>query len=142
MSTAWYVVKRIAHALGWLWILAIPTAVVTDIATGLLVDAWLEPGVWSMVGTIAESVLACVIIVAMVVVWISAIVRRWSLKWPLIITTVVCWPFGLTWVMMIGLGKLIIHAVGRGSTLAGSDLDGPEIVGARPRGLVEYASYE
>jgi hypothetical protein len=148
MSKVWYVVKRIAHALGWLWILAIPTAVVMDIATGLLADpqsmpdAWLKVGVLSKISVVVESVVVCGIIVSAVLVWIAAIRRRWSLKWPLIVVVVLSWPFGFWWITAIGVGKLIIHAFGRGGDFAGSDLVEPVITDARPRGMVEYASYE
>lgn len=141
MSTAWYVVKRMAHAVGWLWILAIPTALVTEIVGDLFSETWIGTGTLAGIGFVALCLVVGANVVVAVLVWVSAVRRRWSLKWPLIIAIVVLWPFGFTWVMMIGLGKLIIYAVGRGSTLAGSNIYEPEVVEARPRGMVEYADY-
>lgn len=128
MSTAWYVAKRIAHAMGWLALLSSPAAILI----AMIGD--------SMDGSQSDvfAGLTCLPLLAgAIVLWLCAIRCRWSLKWPLIIIAVAVWPFGLTWVMMIGLGKLIIHAVGRGSTVAGSYLDVPMVAEARPRGLVD-----
>lgn len=132
MSTAWYVVKRIAHAIGWLVLLSIPTMVLAAATASLIAQSPNE---------VLLFVALLVVLAAGVVSWVYAIRRRWSLTWPMIGMVVVCWPFGLLWVTMIGLGKLIIHAVGRGGELAASDIP-DAVLEARPRGMVEYASYE
>lgn len=153
MSTAWYVVKRIAHALGWLIILSPAYLTLAALIVGVvsLVAGWpggFPAGFLLRVAGEAGAAPALVVAVSYLLllpvsayIWMLAVRQRWSLTWPLIIIAVVFWPFGLTWVAIIGLGKLIVHAVGRGSTVAGSYLDEP-VAEARPRGLVEYACYD
>jgi len=149
MTWLWPVTKRVAHALGWLWVLAIPAALVAEIVTGLLADplsmpdAWLKPGIVSKISIVVECLAVGTIIAAALLVWISAIRGRWSLKWPLLVLLVVLGPFGfaLFVISMIGLGKLIIWAVGRGSTTDSSRLREPAVA-VRPCGLVEYATHD
>jgi hypothetical protein len=131
----WYVVKRIAHGLTWVAILLIPAALMMAALDSLFPEA-------SDVEALAAEL---VLLAGVAVVATFAIKGRWSLTWPLIVLFVLTWPFGwpIPWVVaFIGLGKLIVYAVGRGRTLAASELTMPAVVGARPRGLVESGNYE
>lgn len=134
--TAWEIVKRIAHAV--LWWLALAGA--GGIVGAILTLGWSDSG--NEAAMIAGFLVQAFLLTAVVIAWVFAIIRRWSLRWPLLVLFAVSWPFGFSLVGMIGLGKLIIHIVGRGETLAASDLQPTLLAGARPRGLVEGASYE
>jgi len=134
LLATWEGVKRVAHALTWfavsLMVAAIPGAIAAAIASDY--------------PDLAFAIVFAVLLPGPILLTVYAVRGRWSLAWPLIVLFVVSWPFGVSVPLVvgfIGLGKLIIHAVGRGRTLAASELRAPT-VGARPRGLVESANYD
>lgn len=135
MNTIRFSIKRIAHALLWLFLLLFVTMVVMS----LFANVWNDFGIGTseMGGAIALLVLLPVALT----IWFYSIRFQWSLKWPLIVFLISILPVGLTIVGILGFGKLIIQFVGRGDTLAWSSLREP-IPAARPRGLVEYTSNE
>jgi len=131
----WDLAKRIAHALVWLAILLIPAGVMVAILESSGESAGAEVG--------SLAVLLLILAVA-TVVEICAVRRRWPLTWPLLVLFVLTWPFGVSVplvVGLIGLGKLAVHAIGRGSAASASELTAP-VVAARPRGLVESGNHE
>lgn len=134
ISDPWEATKRVAHGLVWIWLslaaASIPAAIFATFVPDLpevvfsLTLLALSPGV--------------------IVLSYYAIRGRWSLTWPLVVLFILAWPLGPLIpfiVMTIGLGKLIIQAIGRGGTLAASELSAP-VIAARPRGLVEGVNYE
>lgn len=135
MNTFWESLKRIAHALVWLWIFAI--------VVGLAAEPF-----WGVPNASSADILSFSIWMGLVLggllLWICAIRRRWSLKWPLMILLLAGMASGSTVpfvVSAIGLGKLMIQWVGRGSMVTSSSLR-ESVLEARPRGLVEYTSYD
>jgi hypothetical protein len=138
----WYATRRIAHAVGWLIVLSIPQCLIAFLFATVL-NPWYGANPES-----SEFVLPIVwllLLPAVGFVMVMAIWRRWSLAWPLLVLFVLAWPFGVSVpiiVGLIGLGKLIVHAVGRGGATAASELCGAVVADAHPRGLVESVNNE
>jgi len=131
MSKVWSVIQLILHAVVW-WLAVCVAATPVGLLLGLGLSHW-----FSDFGPALASVIVLPIVVY---VWVLAVSRRWSATWPVVFLSMVFWT-GFWWVTMIGLGKLIIHAVGRGGEVAASDIP-DAVLEARPRGMVEYASYD
>jgi hypothetical protein len=130
----WESTKRVVHALVWIWLSLMAAAIPASVYSALSEHS--EP-------LVSAAVFAALLLGSAVLSY-YAIRGRWSLTWPLLVLFVLTWPFGVSVpiiVGLIGLGKLIIQAVGRGGTLAASDLQ-VAVVEARPRGMVESANYE
>ena len=134
MKAVWEQVRRIGHALVWLLILSVP-------AGALLTVLVVSQPVGSELMAVAISL---AILAGVIALGLCAVRRRWSLIWALVALFVLAGPFGVFVpfvVGLIGLGKLIIQAVGRGGMFEASELSAP-IAEARPRGLVESVSHE
>lgn len=143
LGVSWQGTKAVAHAVTWLAILAIPAAVVVEMFSSVLANTLLGEGAKSNIGLVAEALAVGGVIVAALFVWVRAIRGRWSLKWPLVVLFVVClrFTFAVFAVTLIGVGKLIIWAVGRGGTLAPSMLSKPKEA-VRPASMMESTSNE
>ncbi len=115
----WPVLKRIAHAAGW------------------LAELWSEPPAYDTPFAVLMAVLASSVTVVFVLLWWRAVRDCWSLKWPIIVLLAATLPFGVPAISMIGIGMLIIWWVGRGNTTAPSRMRGEPAAIAAPQGLVE-----
>lgn len=134
ISNPWEAAKRVAHALVWICLSLLAAAI----------PAWVYSAVTGDSVPVLSAVVLAVLLVGAVALSYLAIRYRWSLTWPILVLFVLTWPFGVfvpIIVGLIGLGKLIVYAVGRGGTLAASELSAP-VLDAHPRGLVESANYE
>lgn len=117
--------KNVGRAVLWLVSLMVPAAVLTSVLSSFVSDEWIGRSTLGQIFCAAAAIGIVAVVVAMFWVWIIAIKRRWSLKWPFLFWGIALVPFGLLAITAIGFGKLIIWWVGRGSTVASSGLREP-----------------
>ncbi len=121
-------IMRVVHALVWglglHLVAALPSTVLVSVLSQGTPD---YAGL--IVFVITEPVVICV--------WVMAILRRWSIAWPVAGLAAVFSPI----VGAIGFGRLVVSGVGCGETLAPAQVE-PDGADVRPRGLVESANYE
>lgn len=89
----------------------------------------------SMSEDVAGLIVAVIFEPLLIYLWVLAILRQWSVAWPLTGVLTLLSPI----VGPIAYGKIAANVVGRGETLDASRLT-PMGTGARPRGLVEPIS--
>lgn len=134
MKTAEQIMRRVAHGLVWIGLSLLAAVAPASVYSAAVGHS----------SPMSAAAAFGVLLIGAAVLSYLAIRYRWSLTWALVVLLVVSWLSGVSIpiiVGLIGLGKLIIQAVGRGSSLAASEIAAP-VLDAHPRGLVESVSHE